>query len=91
MAEPEKDRPSLELPKLGWRRKPRPKREPDPVPGLVVQETRPIVVEEPEPEPEPQPTSTPLEKIPGVGERIAAKLRDAGVNLDDESGAQVAG
>ena len=34
---------------------------------------------EPEPEPEPQPTSTPLEKIPGVGERIAAKLRDAGI------------
>jgi Helix-hairpin-helix domain len=33
----------------------------------------------PGPEPEPQPTSTPLEKIPGVGERIAAKLRDAGI------------
>jgi hypothetical protein len=36
---------------------------------------------EPEPEPEPQPpaTSTPLEKIPGVGDAIAGKLRDAGI------------
>ena len=33
-----------------------------------------------EPEPEPRPTtSTPLEDIPGVGERIADKLRDAGI------------
>ncbi|HEU5037882.1 MAG TPA: hypothetical protein VFT70_12815 [Nocardioides sp.] len=54
MAEPEKDQPSLELPKLGLRRRrprpaPEPAPEPAPVPEPVVAETRPILVEEPEP------------------------------------------
>src|SRR5262245_23181583 len=55
MADPEQDRPSLELPKLGWRRQPAPERNagPSPAPDPVVEETRPIVVAEPEPAPEP--------------------------------------
>lgn len=65
MADPEKDKPSLELPKLSLRRrKPRPAPEPvpEPAPEPVVEETRPIVVEEPEPVPEPEPEPEPRRK-----------------------------
>ena len=67
MAEPDKDGPSLELPKLGLRRrKQRPATPPEPEPRLErtieqpLEETRPIVVEEPPPpaperDPEPGP------------------------------------
>ena len=68
MAEPQKDRPSLELPKLSLRRRRHP--DPAPEPGPVVDETRPIVVEEPappaEPAPEPEPKrGAPRERKPG--------------------------
>lgn len=65
MAEPEKDGPSLELPKLSLRRKRRPAPTPEPVvdrapepapepvpepaPEPVVEQTRPLLVEEPAP------------------------------------------
>jgi hypothetical protein len=62
MAEPEKDQPSLELPKLGLRRRkrpappPEPERVPEPIDERVgepiAEEARPILVEEPRPEPE---------------------------------------
>ncbi|GAA1150378.1 hypothetical protein [Nocardioides aquiterrae] len=66
MAEGDQDKqPSLELPKLGLRRRKRPAPEPDPAPAVApvvapvveepVEQTRPIVVEEPAPEPEPEP------------------------------------
>lgn len=61
MAEPDKDGPSLELPKLGLRRRkqrPASPPEPEPVAEEPVEQTRPIVVEEPPPpapEPEPEP------------------------------------
>jgi hypothetical protein len=62
MAEPEKDRPSLELPKLGWRRKPRPERKREAEREVqreaqrepVTEETRPVVVAEPEHAPAPE-------------------------------------
>ncbi|GAB6987813.1 hypothetical protein [Nocardioides pyridinolyticus] len=64
MAEPEKDQPSLELPKLSLRRrKQRPAPEPTPMPEPVVEETRPIVVEEPEPETEPAPEPKPARRV----------------------------
>ena len=54
--------------------------DPPPIdPGPTPPAPGPGPTPEPEPEPEPQPTSTPLEKIPGVGEKIAAKLREAGI------------
>jgi hypothetical protein len=67
MADPEKDQPSLELPKLSLRRRKRPPAEPapapEPVPVPPVEETRPVVVDDPRPElypgiepaPEPEP------------------------------------
>ena len=58
MPEPEKDGPSLELPKLSLRRRkqrPEPAPEPAPEPRPAVEQTRPIVVEEPAPTPEPAP------------------------------------
>ena len=61
MAEPEKDGPSLELPKLGLRRRKRPAPPPETEPAVeqarepVVEQTRPIVVEEEPPPPEPEP------------------------------------
>jgi hypothetical protein len=42
--------------------------EPDPGPGP-----------EPDPGPEPRPRSSPLEEIPGIGERLADRLRAAGI------------
>jgi hypothetical protein len=55
MAEGDQEKqPSLELPKLGLRRRKRPEPEPEPVPAgeEPVEETRPIVVDEPAPTPE---------------------------------------
>lgn len=61
MAEPEKDGPSLELPKLSLRRKRRPAPTPEPTPARspepapepvvepVVEQPRPVIVEEPAP------------------------------------------
>jgi hypothetical protein len=55
MAEGDQDKqPSLELPKLGLRRRRRPEPEPVPVVEEPVEETRPIVVDEPAPTPEPE-------------------------------------
>ena len=64
MAEGDQDKqPSLELPKLGLRRRKRPAAEPDPAPVVEepVEETRPVVVEEPAPayQPEPEPELAP--------------------------------
>jgi hypothetical protein len=68
MAEGDQDKqPSLELPKLGLRRRKRPAPEPDPAPVVQerveepVEETRPIVVEDPAPtyQPEPEPEVAP--------------------------------
>ncbi len=61
MAEPEKEQPSLELPKLGLRRRrQRPPTEAPPAEETVVhepavEETGPLLVEEPEPAPSPAP------------------------------------
>ena len=55
MAEGDQDKqPSLELPKLGLRRRKRSEPEPVPVVEEPAEETRPIVVEEPAPAPEPE-------------------------------------
>ncbi|MGY2700808.1 hypothetical protein [Nocardioides sp. HB32] len=70
MADPDKDQPSLELPKLSLRRRKRPPAEPapapEPVPVPPVEETRPVVVDDPRPEPypgiEPAPEPEPRRK-----------------------------
>ena len=49
-------------------------------PPIVIEGQPPEPGPGPEPEPEPPPTtSTPLEKIPGIGERFAERLRAAGI------------
>ena len=54
--------------------------DPPPIEPVPPPEPGPEPAPEPQPEPQPEPTtSTPLEKIPGVGETIAGKLRDAGI------------
>jgi hypothetical protein len=78
----EKDQPSLELPKLGLRRRRRPAADPVPPPSLApaVDETRPVVVEEPEAGPDPEPRRrAPRERRPGG--MLAAVLIGAVVGL----------
>jgi hypothetical protein len=55
---------------------PEPLPQPEPVPTPTPE---PVPPPEPEPEPVPEPRSTPLEKVPGIGDALAAKLRDAGI------------
>ncbi|GAB3199932.1 hypothetical protein GCM10027062_17920 [Nocardioides hungaricus] len=82
MAEPEKDRPSLELPKLGLRRRkrPAPPPEPEPVVEESVDEARPIVVDAPRPEVAPEPPR-PEKRERGPGGMPAAVLTGVVVGL----------
>lgn len=52
-----------------------------PIPGIdpVAPPDRPTPPDPDEPQPDPPVTSTSLEEIPGIGPRIAKKLRDAGI------------
>jgi Helix-hairpin-helix domain len=63
-----------EPPPLDVQPQPEPTPEPEPEPT-----PEPEPAPEPEPEPVPEPRSTPLEKVPGIGDALAAKLRDAGI------------
>jgi hypothetical protein len=63
--EPDDPRSSLELPKLSLRRKPRRPQRPAPEPEPVVEQTRPVVVEEPAPAAPPRPRRVRTERGPG--------------------------
>jgi len=65
-----------EPPPLDVRPQPEPQPQPEPVPTPTPE---PEPAPEPVPEPQPEPRSTPLEKVPGIGDALAAKLRDAGI------------
>jgi hypothetical protein len=65
-----------EPPGLDTPPQPEPAPAPEPVPAP---EPQPQPEPEPAPEPQPEPRSTALEKVPGIGDALAAKLRDAGI------------